>query len=160
MAAKAVKTQGSEVYVVDSATTVLKIGGITNISQGGSARDQIETTCLDDEVKTFESGLGNAPTDTFDIIRPDADSSTADMAYRKLLELHESGAKVQWYYGTSDGTDPPTVIGGLIVPPTTRSGDTFTASVVDVVEATPGNEVVRATVTLQLSGGRSRTYRA
>lgn len=155
MAAKAVKTQMTEVFVVDSATTALKIGCISNLSPGGSSRDQIDTTCLSDTEKTFENGLGNPGQDTFDIVFDPADAS-----HQKMEVLLASGEKKEWYVGLSDAATAPTVVNNEIVAPAARTGFIFVAAVTDITYAIPANEVVRATVTLQRSGAREWTYKA
>jgi len=155
MAQNAIKTQFTLLYVVNSPTSVLEIGCVSNLTPGGSSRDQIETTCLTDVEKTFENGLGNPGQDTFDIV-----FSPADTSHQLMETMLQSGDKAQWYVGLSDGVAAPTVAASVITAPAARTGFVFTASVSDVSYAIPGNEVVRATVTLQRSGARAWTYKA
>lgn len=153
----AVKTQGTELFVLNetaSPSTIVEIGCPTTINPGGSAADQIETTCLGDTERTYESGLRTPAQETFDFVFDPADTS-----HRLLETLAASGEKVTWYVGLSDGTNAPTVSGGQLVAATSRTGFKFTAAVQSVVYAIPTNEVVRATVTLQRSGARTWTYK-
>lgn len=154
----AIKTQGTELFVLNetvSPSTIVEIGCPTSYNPGGSAADQIETTCLGDTERTYEAGLRTPAQETFEIVFDPADTS-----HRLLETLLTSGENVTWYAGLSDGTAPPTVSGGQLQKPSTRTGFKFTASVQGVSYAIPTNEVVRATVTLQRSGARSWTYKA
>jgi hypothetical protein len=151
------KTQGTELFVLDetvSPSTVVQIGCPTGYNPGGSTRDQIDTTCLDADERTYESGLATPAQETFDIIfDPDDDS------HRLLEAMQDSGDKAWFYAGLSDGTNNPTVAGGVIVAATQRTGFKFQAAVASVSYAIPINDVVRATVTLQRSGPRTWTYK-
>jgi hypothetical protein len=152
-----VLTQGTELFVLDetvSPSTVVQIGCPTNYNPGGSTRDQIDTTCLGDTERTYESGLGTPAQETIDIIfDPDDDS------HRLLEAMQTSGDKAQFYAGLSDGTNSPTASGGSLIAATSRTGFVFEASVASVSYAAPVNEVWRATVTLQRSGPRVWTYK-
>lgn len=152
-----VKTQGTELFVLDetvSPSVVVEIGCPTNYNPGGSTRDQIDTTCLGDTERTYESGLGTPAQETIELVfDPDDDS------HRLLEAMQASGEKAQFYAGLSDGTNAPTASGGSLVAATSRTGFVFEASVAGVSYAIPTNDVVRATVTLQRSGPRAWTYK-
>lgn len=153
----AVKTQGTELFVLDetvSPSVVVQIGCPYNLQPGGSTRDQIDTTCYSDDERTYESGLGTPAQETFEIVWNDDDDS-----HRLLEALQETGEKVWFYVGTSKGTNAPTVSGGNLVNATNRTGYRMLAAVASVAYAAPVNEVWRATITLQRSGPRQWTYR-
>lgn len=151
------KTQGTELFVLDetvSPSVVVQIGCPTNYNPGGSTRDQIDTTCLGDEERTYESGIGTPAQETLDLIfDPDDDS------HRLLEAMQTSGEKAQFYVGLSDGTTSPTVSGGALQAASSRTGYVFEASVAGVSYAIPTNDVVRASVSLQRSGARVWTYK-
>lgn len=153
----AVKSQGTELFVLDetvSPSVVVQIGCPTNVNLGSSTRDQIDVTCLGDNERVFESGLGTPPQVTFDLVfDPDDDS------HRLLDAMQESGEKAQFFVGLSNGTANPTVTGGSLIAATGRDGWTFEASVISFGKNIAGNEVVRGSVTLQVSGALTRSYK-
>lgn len=151
-----VKTQGTQLYFLDetvSPSVVVEIGCPTAYNPGGSASDQIETTCLGDTERTYVTGLLTPSQETFEIVFDPANTS-----HRRLETMLASGEQVTWYAGLSDGTNAPTISGGQLVAAASRTGFKFTASVQSLNYAIPINEVVRATVTLQRSGARTWTY--
>lgn len=153
----AVKSQGTEMFVLDetvSPSVVVEIECPTNIQLGSSTKDQIDITCLGDTERVYESGLGTPPQVTFDFVYgEDADSQ------RLLQAMQESGEKAQFFVGLSNGTSPPTVSGGSLVAASGRNGYLFEASVISVPIAIAGNEVVRGSATLQVSGAIARSYK-
>lgn len=148
-----VKTQGTHIFFVnnvdDSTGVVTKLSCPTGAQDGGSQKDQIETTCLDAlEDKEYVSGLGNPGVWTipFNLI-PSAASQ------RALFELKRTGAVVGWMVALSEGDDEPTLDGdGDLVAPSGRTAFGFNAYVSDVVIDLSTNEIVRGTLSLQRSG--------
>lgn len=148
-----VKTQGSELYFVDSVTTtdydLVKLVCPTGISGLGGAKDQIETTCLDTVGdKEFTAGLGNPGQVSvpFNLI-------PREHSHQILLDLKASGEVLKWLACLSEGTTAPTVdTDGLFVVPTGRSSFEFSAFISDVNIDIATNEIVRGTLTLQRSG--------
>lgn len=149
-----VKTQGSELYLVDASVTssdpeLVKLDCPTGVQGLGGAKDQIETTCLDTiGDKEYTGGLGNPGQVTvpFNFI-PRA------FSHRSLLALKKSGAVLAWILCLSESTEAPTVDSdGNIVAPTTRSSFEFSGYVADVNFDIATNEIVRGTLTIQRSG--------
>jgi len=154
-----VKTQGTHLYFVDRTGAVPALvkmvcpTGITGLT--GGARDQIETTCLDDmDDRTFEQGLrGSTPVSVPFNLKP------ARAEHQLLWELRESGEKVDWMALLSESADPPTLdVGGVMVPPATRTSFQFTASISDLALDVASNEIVRGTLTLARSGSVVPTW--
>lgn len=145
-----VKTQGTALYfAAGDPLAVNKMTCPTGINGLGGARDQIDDTCLDDtEDRSFVGGLGNPGTVSVPfVLKP----TEAD--HHELFELKESGEKITWVIGLSDGTGAPTLgVDDEIEPPTARTTATFTAYVADVNIDIETNEVVRGTMELQRSG--------
>jgi len=149
-----VKTQGSELYLVDASVTssdpeLVKLDCPTGVQGLGGAKDQIETTCLDTiGDKEYTGGLGNPGQVTvpFNFI-PRA------FSHRSLLALKKSGAVLAWILCLSESTEAPTVDSdGNIVAPTTRSSFEFSGYVADVNFDIATNEIVRGTLLIQRSG--------
>lgn len=150
-----VKTQGSELWTVDSLTSsvaaVLKFACPTGITGLGGAKDQIETTCLDTpEDKEFAAGLGNPGQVTvpFNFIPQNA-------SHQVLFDLKEAGTVLPWLIGLSDGTTAPTLDtdDDLVAPASpNRTSAKFNAYISDVNIDIATNEIVRGTLTLQRSG--------
>lgn len=148
-----VKTQGTELYFVDSSTTsdtdMVKLACPTGISGLGGARDQVEITCLSTTGdKEYSAGLGSPGQVSvpFNLI-------PRDHSHQILFDLKESGETLKWLACLSEGTTAPTVDDdGLFIPPSGRSSIAFDAYIADVNIDIATNEIVRGTLTLQRSG--------
>lgn len=151
----AIKTQGTNLFFVSSAAvkTLTCPTGITGL---GGARDQIETTCLENtDDKTYLSGLGNPGQVSVPFV---FEPSAADQ--KLLYALHDSGETVNWMVGFSDGTAVPTIVSGVLTMASTRSAAQFSAFVSDVNIDVATNEIVRGTLTLQRSGNVAWSWKA
>jgi hypothetical protein len=151
----AIKTQGTNLFFINGSTveTLTCPTGITGL---GGARDQIETTCLENTGdKTYVAGLGNPG----EVSVPFVFDPTA-LDQRVLIGLKDTGADVEWLIGFSDGTTIPTIGSGELVLATTRTGARFKAFVADVNIDVATNEIVRGTLTLQRSGLVEWTWKA
>lgn len=148
-----VKTQGTELFVIDTITgsspAVVKMTCPTGIQGLGGARDQIEKTCLDTTGdKEFEAGLGNPGQVTvpFNLIPRDG-------SHQSLFAWKSDGRNLQWVVCLSESsTDPTLDSDDDWVLPTDRSTIAFTAYVADVNIDVATNEIVRGTLLLQRSG--------
>lgn len=145
-----VRTQGTALYfAAGSPLAINKMTCPTGISGLGGARDQINDTCLDDlDEHSYVAGLANpgAVSVPF-VLKP----SEAD--HHLLFELKESGEKIQWVIGLSDGLAAPTLgLDDELELPDDRTTALFTAYVADVDIDIATNEVVRGTLQLQRSG--------
>jgi hypothetical protein len=155
-----VKTQGSELFFVDTLTSsvaaIVKLACPTGITGLGGAADQIETTCLDALVdREYARGLGNPGQVSvpFNLI-PDAAS------HQLLFDLKDAGTTISWLACLSDGTADPTVIDSNdnITPPAGRTSFGFHGYVADVTIDIATNEIVRGTLTIQRSGAVTPTW--
>lgn len=141
-------TRGTEVWYVDPTSNGLtKLVCPIAISGLEVPREQIETTCLEDQVRTYQPGLGT----------PGAASITvqfdpAEPSHVRLYNLwRESAEAFPWAIGWSDGTSPPTNDSSTFVLPADRSWTTFNASVLSVPFDWALNAVVNSVISLQLS---------
>jgi hypothetical protein len=148
----AVRSQGTEIFFVDTLTSgvpaVTKLTCPTGASGLGGARDQIDTSCLDNTDRTFLPGLGN-PGQVSIPFALDPSAASHDV----LFTLKEDGAVLNWMFCLSDGTADPTIDSeDDMVPPAGRSYFKFEAYISDVNIDIAGNDIVRGTLTLQRSG--------
>ena len=143
----AVKTQGTELYFLDPDTdAVVEVGCVTTITGLTAARDQIETTCLDSNARTYEAGMATPGAASFTI---NADPN--DPSHVRLHELYVAGTKVDWALGWSDGTAAPTVDSNGLVLPATRSWINFNGYVSDFPFDFALNAVVTSNLSVQVS---------
>ena len=150
------KSQGTHIHFVDSSGTpaLRKLVAPTSIpSLSGGGASQIETTTLDELLaKTFIAGLSEPGSITLPFMFDPAETS-----HKSLYAL--KGKNVDWIISLSDGTNAPTYASNAIVAPTARTSMTFNAAVLDVAIEAGGNDVVRGTVQLQISGGVSVNWK-
>lgn len=149
--ANEIKTQGSALYFVDTTGTpaLVKLkcpngfGGLTS-----GARDQIETTCLDEtDTRTFIAGLNGAAAISIPFIVQDPEPS-----HKAIFTLKETGTVVDWLAIGGNGTAAPTLTGSTITPPTTRTSVSFSGYISEVAIDVGDNNVWRGTLTIQRTG--------
>lgn len=154
-----VKTQGTELFFVDSVTTsdtdLVKMGCPTGITGLGGPKDQIEDTCLDNTTdKTFVPGLGTPGQVTvpFNLI-------PRNSGHQLLFDLKEAGIVLKWLACLSESqTDPTINDDGEFIPPNDRTSFAFDAYIADVNIDIATNEIVRGTLILQRSGAVVPTW--
>jgi hypothetical protein len=148
-----VKTQGTELFFIDTATTstaeIVKLVCPTGITGLGGARDQIESTCLDTTGdKEYVAGLGNPGTVNvpFNLI-------PRETSHALLFELKALGTVLDWVACLSESTTDPTLdTDDTFILPTDRSTIEFSGYISDVNLDIATNEIVRGTLTIQRSG--------
>lgn len=128
----AILTQGTQIYALvpkvddPDALEVLEIECPTSFSPGGNPADQIETTCLDDKVRSYLRGLRTPGQATMSI---NADPRNASHIRLHQLSEDDSIDDVAWAVGWSDGSADPTVsTGGEVVSVAVTNGGTGYAS--------------------------------
>lgn len=153
-----VKSQGTHLYFRDPvAEALVKLicpTGITGINAG--AREQTDTTCLDDtEDRQFVAGLGSpGPVSVPFNLHPE------DGSHQILFDLKDSGEKIEWLACLSDGTAAPTLVDDDIVPPADRTCFGFDAFVSEVTIDIASGGIVTGTLTLQRSGKVRRHWKS
>src|SRR5688572_7939956 len=96
----AIKSQKSELFYASAATTATKIVCPTGIEVGGSAADQVDTTCLSDDTRTFVQGLKNAAQVTVQF-----NCHSGEVTHEDLTDLFAAGTVVSWgIYGSETTT--------------------------------------------------------
>jgi hypothetical protein len=156
----AVKTQGTELFFVDSLTSsvpaIVKVTCPTGITGLGGAADQLESTCLDNTVdKSFVRGLGNPGQVTVPFVL-----DPAAVSHQLLFDLKDAGTTVSWLAALSDGATDPTVVDSndAITPPSGRTSFGFLGYVADLTIDIATNEIVRGTMLIQRSGVVTPTW--
>lgn len=145
----AIKTQGTDLFAIDPDDgTIIDVGCITSISGVDTSIEQIETTCLNDDARTYIAGLGTPGTATFGI-----QTDPQDPVHVRLLELKNAGTTLQWAIGWSDGETAPTVgVDGDFDLPATRSWLTFEGYMNSYPFEFALNSVVTSNIGIQVSG--------
>ena len=145
----AVKTQGTQLYVIDpDDLSLITVGCVTQITGITATRDQIETTCLDSTALTYVAGMAAPGAASFTInFDPD------DTSHMRLHELFVEGVDLQWALGWSDGTAAPSSqsTDGFALP-TTRSWIQFDGFIQDLPFDFALNTVVTSNLSVQVSG--------
>jgi hypothetical protein len=151
----AVKTRGTNLYLIDPADdSLIKVGCVTTITGLTAARDQIETTCLEDSARSYEAGMATPGTASFGI-----NFDTADESHVRLHELYVAGTKVDWALGWGDfipgppaaGPEPTVDSSGEFVLPDARSWIRFNGYISDLPFDFALNAVVTSNVSVQVS---------
>lgn len=153
-----IKSQGTHIYFVDpngaSNDNMLKLmcpKGITGI--GAGAKPPIDTTCLDATTdRTQVTGLSTPSPITIPV-----NFIPSSGAHQALIELKNSGDRVQWMALLSDGTALPTFVAGEIIPPAAplRTSVQWEAEVSEFSIDIQTDEVVQGTLTLLRSGSET-----
>lgn len=145
------KTQGTRLYAVDPTDgSLITVGCVTSISGVSAPRDSIETTCLEADAKTFESGMMSPGSASFGL-----NFDPADVTHVRLHEIYSTDKSpvMKWAIGFSDGTAAPTIDSSDdFVLPGTRSWITFEGFITDVPFDFALSSVVKSTVAVQVSG--------
>lgn len=146
----AVKTQGTDLYVIDpDDDSVLKVGCVTSIDGIDTALDQIETTCLEDTARTYEAGLATPGTASFGI-----NVDPKDASHLRLHQLKVAGVTLRWALGWSEqpGLAPTSDTAGNFTLPGGRSWLEFEGFMNSFPFTFAQNAVVQSTVGIQVSG--------
>jgi hypothetical protein len=143
----AIKSQKTELFWASAPTVATKLVCPTSISGLGGARDQVDTTCLSDNERTFLPGLGNPGqvTVAFNVHR-------GDLSHEQVLALKASGEVVSWGIYSSDAATAPTAVGSVMQPVADRVSAIFRGYVSDVNVDIQGNDIWKGTITIQRSG--------
>lgn len=153
----AVKTQGTEIFFIDtvssSTAALVKLSCPTGVTGLGGAADQIDTTCLEATERTYLRGLA-----TPGQVSVPFNFDPEQTSHQILFDLKEDGSVLDWCIALSDGTADPTLVSGAFSGPASRTNAKFEAYVADVNIDIATNEVVRGTLTLQRSGAVTWTF--
>lgn len=149
----ATKTQGTQLYLIDpQGDTVLAIVCVTSIDGLDVTRDDIETTCLEADDRTYEPGMKTPSTLTFGV-----NFDVAEASHLRIEELFQAGTTLPFAIGLSDGTAPPTVdsTGSAFDTPTSRTFILFSGYISSFPLSMPLNDVIRSTIGVRVTGPRA-----
>lgn len=149
------KSQGTDLYAIDPADgSLIIVGCPTSIDGIDTSIDQLETTCLNSQARTYEAGLATPGAASFGI-----NIDPKDASHLRLHQLKIAGTTLQWAVGWSE--DPgtvPTIVqnsaGEYIfdTPPTSRSWILFEGYMNSYPFTFGLNASVTSTVGIQVSG--------
>ncbi len=153
-----VLTQGTKVYALVPPASgfgphvVMQIECATAFNPGGSPKEQIEDTCLEDSERSYKPGLRTPGQASLTI---NADPSNASHIRLHQLAEMNGDTTMKWAVGWSDGTAAPTVnsAGDDFELPDTRTWYVFQGYVSDFPFDFAANSVVSTAATIQRSGG-------
>lgn len=145
------RTQGTDLYVIDPADdSIINVGCVTSIDGIDTTVEQVETTCLSEQARSYIAGLATPGTATFGI-----NTDPEDESHVRLHQLKVAGTTLQWAIGWSEspGTAPTGVnSAGNFVLPDARSWLTFEGFMNSYPFSFAQNSVVQSTVGIQVSG--------
>lgn len=156
--AQDILTQGTHLYVVDTSDSTPKIAKVDCIASisgiGGGSKNKIKTTRLSDKGSNrYVSGLS----DPSAISVPYMFDTTANN--HRLFEKLK-GQTVKWLICLSDGDDEPELTDGKMVAPVDRTGIIFEGYVDENTIDFAEDDIVKGTLTIQVSGNTEFTYKA
>jgi hypothetical protein len=154
--ATAIKVQGTQLYMVDTATTSVEIGNIQSFNPPSPNADEIEITSTTSTAKEFLQGLVDYGEGSFEL---NFDPSNASQ--QKVIAALQAGTTKEFIIGLSDGTTAaPTVAASAFgAPATTRSWIKFSGFIKAFQMQGATNNVVKATMTVRNSGSPTFTYK-
>jgi len=154
MAKNTIETAGTQLFVIASVTPgatpqILKFACPTGITGMGDTTDQIEDTCLEDNVRSYKKGLSTPGqlSVPFNFI-------PGTLSHQLLFILKDSGTILPWLVGLSDGKDAPTLntTQDGFMPPANRTCISFNGHISGLELDIALNEIIRGTLTIQRSG--------
>lgn len=149
-----VLAQGTNIYFINPLSTVPEVVQVecaTTFSPGGNPADQIEDTCLENNVRSYQPGL-RTPGQASMTLNADPDNAS-HLLLQQMAET-DPPPTVAFAVGWSDGTAPPTLDSAdAFELPTTRTWFTFSGYVSDFPFDFAQNTVVTTSLTIQRSGG-------
>lgn len=156
----AMKTQGTELYVIDPEDgSVILVGCVTSIDGIDTTVPQVPTTCLASTASEYVGGMPEPGQATFGL-----NLDPTDATHIRLHQLKREGNNLQWAIGWRDGWNsttgvgtPPTTVQDSagdwsFVTPTTRTWLTFEGFLAAFPFSAPLNGVWASTVGVQISG--------
>ncbi|HAT42354.1 MAG TPA: phage tail protein [Rheinheimera sp.] len=150
--------QGTQVWFIDpTGSTLTEIPDVTSFSPAGAPADQIETTPLSSQARTYKKGLRTPGQATLGI-----NADPAIPAHIRLFDLSKDNTNttIKFAVGWSDGTTAPTVTGGNFTLPTTRTWFTFEGYIADFPLDFAANGLVTTSCAVQRSGDATWTKKA
>lgn len=114
-----IKVQKSQLYYhEEGATAVESVQCAKELELGADTEEDIDVTCLDDDEDNFDPGR-KTPGEGSILI----DLDDENPSHLKMVALSKTTPrkKVTWYLGSSNSDDAPTVTGGVVALPPSRT---------------------------------------
>lgn len=157
----AVKTQGTNLYAMDPDTgDVIDVGCVTQISGIDETLEQIETTCLGDDSRTYVAGLATPGTASFTV-----QFDPQNPVHIQMYNYKKAGKVLHWAVGFRDQEAIDTGVAPRVPTSTADSNGDFVLNLPGerawivfegFMSSYPfefaGNSVVTSTVGVQVSG--------
>lgn len=107
-----IKSNGTQIFAVIGAA-VVRFSCPKAFSFGEDSFSKIDATCLDSETKDYERGIRDPGEGSLQIDLDDENASHA-----QLIQLAESGEKIEWHIGSSYSKTEPTyeAVAGIDLP--------------------------------------------
>lgn len=153
----AIVTKGTVLYTIDpDDESLITVACVTSVDGIDTTNEQIDITCLESLVRQFTAGMSNPGQASFGL-----NIDTTETSHTRLHQLKVAGTTLWWALGWSDGTAAPTVdSGGTFDLPTTRSWLRFQGYMANFPFNFAINDVVKSTVSIQISGEPQLTAKA
>lgn len=160
----AVLVQGSDLFaLVPETGEIIDIGCMTSVTPGDSTSDPVETTCINDTVRSYLPGLATPGVASFTI-----QTDPQDANHVRLIELKRTGANLRWALGMRQQSaidanvpadEPTSAVDSSgefdFVLPATRSWILFEGYISAFTWSFELNGVVNSTVSVQVSGDQA-----
>lgn len=143
------KTQGTEIYILDDTNIgneVQKIGNITGGSGVGGTAGEITATNLDSTAQEFVTGLKDNGTVSLNL-----DWDPTDLSHQALDDL-VGGANKRFFIAGSEATTQPSFATSTFTLPTDRTTLDFQGGVLSFQKDFGTDDIWRATVDIRVSG--------
>ena len=152
--ATGLKTQGTQLFKVNSTTTSVEIGNIISFNPPSPSSDEIDITSLTSTAKEYLQGLRDYGEGTFELNWDPATTGGTAPYHVALQTDFDAGTVREWIIGFSDGTAAaPTVTASAFgTPATTRTWIKFTGFIKSMQQQGQTNNVVKATLVVRCSG--------
>lgn len=147
--AKGLKTQGTEIYLLDetnSGSEVLKFGNITDIGEFGPTAGDIDVTNMDSVAFEFFAGLVDNGTVTVGF-----NYDPQNITQQTLTAL--AGGETKRFVIACSETGTDVTYSSIFDIPTDRTTFDFQANVQGVPKGGSVNDIWRGTISLRVSGG-------
>lgn len=143
------KTAGTRLYFRDPADdTLVAILCVTSITGLDTSLEQIDVTCLEDNDRRYQAGLGTPSAFTFGI-----QFEPSDPTHARLQALFNSREITDWAIAYPDGPGVPALdSAGAWVFPTTRSFTVLEGYISSFPIEIAINDVIRSEISVQVSG--------
>ena len=152
--ATGLKTQGTQLYKVATATTAVEIGNIISGTPPSPSSDELDIASLTSTAKEYLQGPRDYGEGTFELNWDPATVGGTNPYHYALQVDFDAGTVREWMIGFSDGTATPTapVASAFPTPPTTRTYLKFTGFIKSLQMQGGVNDVMKATLVVRCSG--------